>query len=310
MMSVTLGANPCPICRQETEAEELYPANFSPDSFNRQVYSARRLPDRIHYRIVRCKTCGLVRSDPVADPSMLADLYAQSTFDYSGETENLKKTYGNYLKKVSRFHAEKGAFLEIGCGTGFFLEEAIAQGYADVWGVEPSLHAREQAPSPEIRERILCDIMRADLFPAYKNFDVICMFQVFDHLSDPNQVLENCWQLLQPGGVVLCLNHNVEAFSARVLKERSPIIDIEHTMLYSPATMQKILTSNGFRVRQSGSVFNTYRARYFAQLLPLPPTFKRSLLAFLSSTRLGDVSLSVPLGNLYVIAQKPFLHKE
>ncbi len=73
----------CAICKTEGNAVELYPANFDMRALNSAVFSARRLPDRIHYRLVKCSTCGLVRSDPVAPPAVLATLYQRSTFTYS-----------------------------------------------------------------------------------------------------------------------------------------------------------------------------------------------------------------------------------
>jgi hypothetical protein len=70
----------CAICGSAENARELYPANFDVQALNPEVFSARRLPDRIHYRLVTCNTCGLVRSDPIADPALLAQLYHDSTF--------------------------------------------------------------------------------------------------------------------------------------------------------------------------------------------------------------------------------------
>ena len=78
------------ICSVEGNAIELYPANFSMELLALAVFFARRLPDRIHYRIVRCNTRGLVRSDPVADPRILAKLYEQNSFSYNDEVDNFK----------------------------------------------------------------------------------------------------------------------------------------------------------------------------------------------------------------------------
>src|SRR5207248_2471865 len=102
---------------------------------------ARRLPDGIRYRIAKCRTCGLVRSDPVVAPEVLARLYVQSTFDYGDEVANLTRTYGRYLAKLASYGVRKGALLEIGCGNGFFLVEALARGYTTVRGCEPSAAA-------------------------------------------------------------------------------------------------------------------------------------------------------------------------
>jgi hypothetical protein len=136
-----LHATVCAICRTEGNAVELYPANLGREVFNPVLFSARRLPDRVHYRIVKCRTCGLVRSDPVAEAGDLASLYRQSTFDYGDEIANLKRTYGRYLAALAGLGARKGSLLEIGCGNGFFMEMALEQGYQTVSGVEPSRDA-------------------------------------------------------------------------------------------------------------------------------------------------------------------------
>jgi SAM-dependent methyltransferase len=296
-------ATSCAICGKEGDAIELYPANFHPGAFSPSTFSARRLPDRIHYRMVRCKECGLVRSDPVADAATVSDLYRNSTFDYRGEVENLARTYGAYLARLNRHHANKGSILDIGCGNGFFLEEARSQGYREVRGVEPSRSAIESA-RPDIQDGIVCSMMQRGLFPE-AHFDAVCLFQVLDHMFDPLGILEVCFDILMPGGLVLCVNHNIEAFSARLMKDRSPIIDIEHTYLYSPTTMAALFSRAGFQIKEAGRAVNRYSLGYLMRLVPIPNMLKRPLLAVLNSTGAARLPLRVPLGNLYLIARKP-----
>ena len=303
MSQVVLHATRCAICHTENNAAELYPANFDLSDFNSEIFSARRLPDRIHYRMVRCNACGLVRSDPVADTATLGELYRQSTVDYGAEVGNLRRTYGRHLEQLEAFGVQKGSLLEIGCGNGFFLQEAQAQGYADVRGVEPSAEAILKA-APGLRERIVCDVMRSGLF-AEASFDVVCLFQVLDHLPDPAGVLKEIHRVLRPGGLVLILNHNVNAVSARLLGERSPIIDIEHTYLYSPGTLAGLAEGCGFFTLAAGSVWNDYTLRYLARLIPFPVVAKPWILALLSRNPIGRLLLSLPLGNLYLAAEKP-----
>lgn len=293
----------CAICNIEGEARELYPANFNQADFNPEVFSARRLPDRIHYRMVKCKRCGLVRADPVADPKVTTELYAQSSFNYNSELVNLKYTYKRYLAKLVGYSVRKNALLEIGCGNGFFLEEALVQGYAYIRGVEPSDKAIARARA-DLRSSIICGSLRPGLFKQGE-FDVICMFQLFDHIANPGCLLDECFRLLKPNGLILCLNHNIAAIPARLLKERSPIVDIEHTYLYSPTTMIRIFTQHGFRIKESGSVSNRYTLSYLMRLIPLSVFLKRFVIALLNKTFFGQLALSVPLGNLYLIAEKP-----
>jgi SAM-dependent methyltransferase len=244
-----------------------------------------------------------VRSDPVVDWETLARLYASSTFDYGTEVEGLKRTYGGYLSKLDPLVDSKDSLLEIGCGNGFFLEEALTRGYRTVRGVEPSAQAVSKA-DPKVRDSIVCEMMRPGVFPA-ATFDVVCLFQVFDHISDPGPLLDECLNVLKPGGLALILNHNIESFSARILGERSPIIDIEHTYLYSPRTLSRLAKAHGFQIEKTGAVWNHYRLRYLVRLVPFSPATKARLLAALENSPIGRIPMLVPLGNLYVAARKP-----
>ncbi|MEE3257921.1 MAG: class I SAM-dependent methyltransferase [Candidatus Latescibacterota bacterium] len=292
----------CPICRTGDGARQLYPANFDPRALNPEIFSARRLPDRIHFRLVRCQACGLVRSDPVAATHLLSQLYSQSDFTYQEQTQDLCRTYGRYLDDLATCGAVKDTLLEIGCGNGFFLGEARARGYAEVRGVEPSKAAVERA-DPHVRSHIVCDVMRPGLFDS-ETFNVICLFQVFDHIPDPGALLAECFTLLKPGGLMLFIHHNVEAVSARLLGRLSPIIDIEHTYLYSLDTMTRLCRIHGFSIAKASIAFNTYSLSYLARLLPLPGAGKKALLTALDKTPLGRIRLRVPLGNLHLVARK------
>jgi SAM-dependent methyltransferase len=303
LSTVSLTPTVCAICRTERNADEVYPQNLPGDAFSPAVFSARRLPDQVHYRIVRCTRCGLVRSDPVADNGVLDELYARSTFDYGSEVTNLTRTYGRALRSLEPLGVRKGDLLEIGCGNGFFLEEALNEGYTRVVGVEPSAEAIARAPS-RVRDAIVCDVMRPGLFDE-RSFDVVCMFQVFDHLTDPAQVLDVCHSILRPGGLLLCLNHNVEAFSARVLRQRSPIVDVEHTYLYSPATLSRLVRDHGFTTLRVGPVLNTYSMWYLLRLVPLPSALKSWILNGPVSERARSTVVSLPIGNLCLVAARP-----
>lgn len=308
MMSILHTALPemhstrCAICDGETGATERWPATFDPAAFNARIFSARRLPDRVHYRMVTCDSCGLVRSDPVAGEDLLAELYASSRFDYGREVESIRATYGRALGVLEQRSPRREALLEIGCGNGFFLQHARQRGWRDVRGVEPSADAVAKSPR-ELDGAIVQDVMRPGLFEK-ESFDAVCLFQVLDHISNPTELLEECASVLRPGGHILALNHNVRAWSARLLGERSPIVDIEHTYLYSPETMLGLFAKAGFTEARVHSVRNTYSLAYLAQLLPLPAGPKQRLLTYMRSAALGRSRVTVPLGNLCLIARK------
>jgi SAM-dependent methyltransferase len=296
-------ATRCAICGTEGEASVLYPATFDVGSVGPGMFSARRPPDRVHYRMVRCLRCGLVRSDPVLEPAALDELYARSGFHYAGEIPNLRATYGHFLYELDKYGVRRQRLLDIGCGNGFLLEEALDQGFTSVHGVEPSQDAVAKA-GPRVATQIVCDVMRPGLFEP-GSFDVVCLFQVLDHIADPRALLEECRGLLAPGGLILAVNHNVASFTARMLGERSPIVDIEHTYLYSPATMSRLFEAAGLVIRHVGAVRNTFSLEYLIRLAPFPPPWRALALRLLAGTRLRRVRLTLPLGNLRLVGQRP-----
>lgn len=253
--------------------------------------------------MARCQECGLVRSDPVASPEVLARLYRESAFTYTSEVESLKETYGRYLASLDAFGAVRGSVLDVGCGNGFFLEQAQALGYRDVWGVEPSTDAIAQAPA-SLQGRIKLGLFEAGLFEA-DTFDVICFFQVFDHFPDPAAVLQEAYHILKPNGLILAINHNIEALQARLLGQRSPIVDIEHTYLYSKATQSRLFESCGLEVVSAFDVVNVYPLHYWMQLFPLPKSIKKPAISLSQHLKFGHWRLALKAGNIGIIGRKP-----
>ncbi len=291
----------CAICGPGEPSTEVYAANFTAGDFNPDVYSARRLPDRVHYRLARCDACGLLRSDPVAAADLVTHLYRASSVDYAAEVQNLRRTYGRYLRRLTPLLTRRESLLEIGCGNGFFLEEALAQGYTDVRGIEPSEPACAMA-APSVAAGIVNDVIRPGQFEE-ESFDLICLFQVFDHLPSPVETLREILGWLRPGGLVLALNHDAGALSNRVLGERSPIIDIEHTYLYDRRTGPEMFRRQGFEIVRVVQVWNTYSLPYLVRLVPIPG--KRAVVNILESTIGGRLKMTVPLGNMAIIGRRP-----
>jgi len=294
---------PCAVCKASGNFTILYPKNFQPDSFTREIFSARRKPDRVHYQIVRCRRCGLVYSNPILAAENIHELYHQSHFTYQDKIEDLNRTYGSYLQRTLPYAGGRERLLEIGCGNGFFLAHAKTLGVANVYGVEPSTEAVAQA-EPELRPRITQSVFQTGLFPS-GHFNLICAFQVLDHVVDPNRFLRLCYDYLKPGGAMLCICHNISAMMAKLLGEKCPMIDIEHIYLFNRQTLPRIYQQNGFRLASVFAVKNTYPLSYWLSLLPVPGGMRRVLTAGLSKLGLLERRLTLRAGNQGIIAVKP-----
>lgn len=296
----------CALCKTNDHATVLYPANVSPEDLNPKVFSARRLPDRIHETILRCSACGLVYPERLVDTVALQSLYEQSAYTYNEEESFIRKTYGRYLRKLLpllQAQPRPLSYLDIGCGNGFMLQEAKKIGFGEVYGVEPSDHAIQMA-HPSVRDGLICGIFSTDMLHG-RQFDALSCFQVLDHIPDPVGFVRDCFAVLKPGGRAIFINHNIDSWIAKLLGKRCPMIDIEHTYLHTPSTMHRIFSTAGFRDIRLFPVRNDYPLYYWLHLIPGPRKPKLTLIRTLKAIGIGFVIIPFYPGNLGLIAMKP-----
>ncbi|MBG1233545.1 bifunctional 2-polyprenyl-6-hydroxyphenol methylase/3-demethylubiquinol 3-O-methyltransferase UbiG [Aestuariivirga litoralis] len=112
-------------------------------------------------------------------------------------------------------------FLDIGCGGGLLCEPMARLG-ASVVGVDPSekniktaqVHAAETELDIDYR------VGKAeDLAEAGEKFDVILNMEVIEHVGMPQFFLQNCCQMLKPGGLmfVATLNRTMKSFGLAII---------------------------------------------------------------------------------------------
>ena len=127
--------------------------------------------------------------------------------------------------------------------------------------------------------------------------DVIAIFHTLDHLADPLQLIQTCYDKLDSDGRLLIAVHNVRAISARLLKSRSPIFDIEHTYLFDKSTLKSALEKAGFKNVQVWSYKNYYSLAYLWHLLPMPTPLKLFVLNSIIGRLMEKIRFWIPLGN-------------
>ena len=291
---------PCAICKSFGNSEVIYESTIDSSSFTPEIFSARRIPDRKYYRWVRCNKCGLYRSDPISDID-LSELYKKSTFDYSNELHGLSNSYKKIVSKTCKNPSGK-TLIEIGGGNGFFLEEALQMGFKSVVEVEPSINAYNSAKS-NLKQHFIVDMLKPGLIED-EIADIVVIFHVLDHLTDPTEVLGLIYKMLKPGGSICIAVHNINSLSAKVLRNKSPIFDVEHTYLYSKKTIQKLLIDSGFKKVKASHYKNSYSLMYIVHLIPIGNKFKKKLLNSIFIQNLFKVRLTVPLGNMWATGIK------
>ena len=292
----------CPVCASTDQGQVFAEADYDPAKLDRYAFASRKIPEYMHYRLIHCPGCDLLYASPVPPPTSLATAYDEAAFDSAEEAGCAARTYGRLLQQFVARLPQRGAALDVGTGDGAFLKELLKAGFQQVSGIEPS-SAPIAAADPPIRPLIRHGIFReADYPPA--SLDLLTCFQTVEHLSDPTGLCASAMRLLQPGGALLLVGHNYRSASVRLMGLRSPVFDIEHLQIFSPASMAEMLRRTGFDQVEVLQVRNRYPLHYWLKLFPLPRAIKPRLIATLKAIGLGYLPLALPAGNIAAIGWK------
>ena len=135
-------------------------------------------------------------------------------------------------------------------------------------------------------------------------FDSICCFMTMEHVYHPLNVLKKSYSCLKKNGFIALVVHDVDFILHKVLKKKSPIIDIEHLQLFSKKTIIYSLKKAGFKNIETQYIKNSYRIVYWISLLPLSKFLKRLIIKILIILGLSNMRLGFNVGNIMVVAYK------
>lgn len=219
------------------------------------------------FRVVRCAGCRLVYVTPRLQGEALARIYGEDYWksdnpkmrgyaDYAREAMLYLKTYTRRMKLVRRWLRPGARILDVGCAAGYFLRVVQRDGH-DVLGIEPSEPIARAAVRDLGAERIhVGTLATAPPELGYRpgSFDLITMWDVIEHIPDPQQSLHQVRELLAPGGHLLLETQNVGSLWARLLGRRwHHYKHEEHLYHFDPATVTRLLRDCGFEVVHLGS---------------------------------------------------------
>ncbi len=208
------------------------------------VCGSRRLKAMSAYRrahLVRCRECGLVFAGRRPTDEELAENYGgYSRDDY--DSPITRQRYQQLLDGFEPFRST-GRILDMGCGIGFFLEEAQHRGW-EAHGSEFEPRAIEINREKGLR-CVQAPITTGTFEPG--SFDVITAFEVVEHLQDPLAEAAVIAHALRPGGLFYCTTPNFGSLSRRLLRGRWSVIGYpEHLLYFTQSTLCSWLERFGF----------------------------------------------------------------
>ncbi len=214
------------------------------------------------YRLVRCNECGLCFFNPQADDEDLRQVYRGDYFfndsllsrkgpiygyqDYLDDRYGIQQDFKSKIKEINHY-VRSGSVLDIGCAYGFFLELMKEQGWT-AHGVEINHQAAEFARK-EMGLNVHEGVFEEMEFPDAA-FDLVTMFDVIEHLTDPKESLIRINRLLKPDGRLVISTVDIDSLVARLLGPKWEDIRRAktHLWLFSRRTMERMVGLAGFEV--------------------------------------------------------------
>ncbi|AQG82610.1 methyltransferase [Spirosoma montaniterrae] len=209
------------------------------------------------FAIQQCDNCGLRLTNPRPDLSEIGNYYKSYAYvshnDQGGGLINsIYRTVRSYTLKsklslLNKLNAGVGSLLDVGCGTGAFLETCQNGGWK-IAGMEPDADAREVAEKKlNLSIAPSLDSISSEL----KQFDSITLWHVLEHIPNLGETLEQLRQLLTEQGTLIIAVPNSDSYDATHYGRYWAAYDVpRHLYHFTPATMKQLVEKHGMRIQK------------------------------------------------------------
>lgn len=191
--------------------------------------------------------------------------------------------------------------LDVGAYIGIFVDIARRAGW-DAIGVEPSEWAVEHA-----REQSLPIIQGTLDAPELINreFDVITMWDVIEHVADPTAELQKAYDHLKPGGFIAVHTMDIDSLMAKATGARWPWLMTMHIHYFSQATLCRMLEKVGFEIIWSGAQGRYLRLNYLSSRIGgLNSTLGTIFDQTIQTLNIAERPVPINFGDLFTVYAK------
>lgn len=196
----------CPICHAD-KTEELFQIK---DYFLTHE----------DFAIAKCKSCGFRYTKPRPAENSIGSYYESEEYiSHSNAKKGVVNTIYQLVRNFSikkkvnlvRKYINQGKVLDIGCGTGEFINALTKSGY-DTLGIEPNINARAQGINNyhlDIREEMEINSIEAS------SIDVISMWHVLEHVYNLEDRVGQIKKIIKPDGIIIIAVPNPDSYDAK-----------------------------------------------------------------------------------------------
>lgn len=204
------------------------------------------------FSIDKCLDCETKFTNPRPTEINIPQYYESDDYiSHSDSPKGLIDKLYYFIRKYSisskvrlvKKYVKSGKALDVGCGTGQFLNELKNKGF-EVTGIEPNNSARKIASDSfgltVYNEEKINELKK-------NSFQVISLWHVLEHVKDLNQRIQQLKKLLAPNGVVIVAVPNPDSWDAKHYGKFWAAYDLpRHLYHFNSSSIQNLFKKAGF----------------------------------------------------------------
>ncbi|MFW6116317.1 MAG: class I SAM-dependent methyltransferase [bacterium] len=217
------------------------------------------------FTMVRCVNCGLIFLNPRPAPDEMGLYYPDDYEPFRRTARALKSPVKDLVRRVKLLPRVRivcrsmagGHLLDVGCAAGGFLREMDRTGKWSVRGIEPNAHLARFARKA-FGLNVFSGRLAGARFPD-ETFDVVTMWDVLEHVYDPQATLREVRRILKPGGVFIASVPNADSVDAQLFGRYWVGLDFpRHLYVFSESTLTDLLEKARLRPERFFCFYGRY----------------------------------------------------
>lgn len=197
-----------------------------------------------HGVIIKCQGCGIIYVDEKISQEKVSTYYEVAEDPlYFKEQKAREMTFKGYLRSLEKFFPKKGKLLDIGTNTGLFVKVAKDHGW-DAVGLEPNIWGAKYAKE-NYHLNLINKSFKKGVFPK-NSFEVVTMWDVIEHFTDPVEKIDLVFDYLKPGGMFAFSTIDPESLLAKTMGTKWSWYMEMHKVFFTRPVVKHYLEKTGF----------------------------------------------------------------
>lgn len=196
---------------------------------------------------VKCRNCGLILMNPQPIPEDLLKFYDPAyNNQYTVKAGSKLRRARRFVSRIRRGFVPRGRWLDVGCSAGFVVQAAQEAGY-EGFGVDVEASSLEYARREFGLKNLAQGTLEGQQYPD-GFFDVISLYEVFEHIPDLNGLIRELKRILAPGGIIEIRTPDIGHWRLPKPVWKWDAVLPEHLHYFDRHTIKRILAKHGLRV--------------------------------------------------------------